>query len=88
MSAHTFWSYLLTVTLVAAIGSALIIVWQVMAAWRGKRSVAREEAFRKLAEDALATQHRTTDALEKATAELKEIRQHTAEMERMLKEVN
>lgn len=64
-----------------------IVVWQIFATWRARMSVAREEAYRKLAEEAIDAQRRTSDWMEKATAELAELRQRTAELERILKEV-
>jgi hypothetical protein len=64
-----------------------IVVWQIFATWRARMSVAREEAYRKLAEDATEAQRRTSDWIEKATVELAELRQRTAELERILKEV-
>ena len=70
---------------VATIGSVLI--WQGMATWRARMSVAREAAYRQLADDAVRAQERTVDRLDRAVAELTELRQRTAEMERLLKDV-
>ena len=73
--------------LVIGLGVIVLIVWQVFATWRVRMSVAREEAYRKLAEDVQAAQGRTAEAVAGVLKELTEIRQRTAEMERMLKEV-
>ena len=70
---------------IASIGSVLI--WQGMVTWRARMSVAREAAYRQLADDSVRAQERTADRLDRAVAELTELRQRTAEMERMLKEV-
>ena len=71
-----------------AIAAVLIVlVWQGAATWRARQSVAREGAYRQLADDAIRAQERTADRLERAIAELTEIRQRTAELERLLKEV-
>lgn len=71
-------------TIGAVIG---VIVWQLFATWRAKMSVAREEAYRSLAEETTRSQQRTADRLESVVAELTDIRQRTAELERLLKEV-
>jgi len=70
---------------IAIIGSVLI--WQGMATWRARMSVAREAAYKQLAEDSVRAQERTADRLERAVAELTDIRQRTSELERLLKEV-
>ena len=64
-----------------------VLIWQGMATWRARMSVAREAAYRQLADDAVRANERTADRLERTVAELTEIRQRTAELERMLKEV-
>jgi len=55
-------------------------IWQVFATWRARMTVAREAAYRKLAEEATEAQRRAVD-------ELAEISARTKELERMLKEV-
>ena len=62
-------------------------IWQGFATYRARVSVAREGAYRQLADDAIRAQERTADRLDRAVADLAEIRQRTAELERMLKEV-
>lgn len=64
-----------------------IIAWQLFATWRARMSVAREEAYRALAEESARAQQRLADRLDSAVAELTDIRKRTAELERMLKEV-
>ncbi len=69
------------ITLVIAITVALIM--QVAATIRARMSVAREEAYRKLAEQAASKED-----LAKIKAELSEIHSRTKAIERLLKEVS
>ncbi|MDQ3672249.1 MAG: hypothetical protein M3364_07415 [Actinomycetota bacterium] len=50
-------------------------------------SVRGQQSFRKLAEESAEAQRDATAALEKAVAEIRELRKQTSEMERLLKEV-
>jgi hypothetical protein len=74
------------IVLVIAVIVTLIV--SVASTLRARMSVQREAAYRKLAEDATAAQHRTADQLERAIAELTELRTRTGELERMLKTVD
>jgi hypothetical protein len=74
------------VFLVLAIAVALIV--SIAATLRARMSVQRELAYRKLAEDSAAAQHRTADQLERAVAELGELRTRTGELERLIKTVD
>ena len=65
----------------------MVAIWQIFATVRARMSVAREQAYRKLAEDATQAQERTANALEKTVAELAELRRQTNELDRVLKEV-
>jgi hypothetical protein len=73
------------VLLVLSIAVALIVA--VASTLRARMSVQRETAYRKLAEDSTAAQHRTADQLERAIAELGELRSRTGEIERLIKAV-
>ena len=73
------------VLLVLSVAVALIVA--VAATLRARMSVQREVAYRKLAEDSTAAQHRTADQLERAIAELADLRSRTGEMERLMKAV-
>ena len=75
------------VAIASFFAAVMVVAWQVAASWRARVSAAREEAYRKLAEDAVAWQRQATVALERMAAELAELRTRTAEVERMLKEV-
>jgi hypothetical protein len=50
-------------------------------------SIAREGAYRNLAEQSTQAQSRTADWLDQAVTELAELRRRIAELEHMLKEV-
>ncbi len=64
-----------------------ILIWQIFSTGRTWLSAKRENAYRKLAEESTEAQERTAVTLERAVAELTDLRTRTAELERMLKEV-
>jgi hypothetical protein len=64
-----------------------VALWQIFATGRTSISGRRDSTYRKLAEETTELQRRNTEVLEKAVAELAELRQRTAELERVLKEV-
>ena len=64
-----------------------IVVVQVFATWRARMSVAREEAYRQLATDTADIQKRTANELDRTARVLEDLRDRTAELERMLREV-
>jgi|SRR3990172_9540403 len=64
-----------------------VLVWQGLATWRARMSIAREEAYRELAEQAVAAEQETDRNVKTIIADLADIRQRTAEIERVLKEV-
>ncbi len=64
-----------------------VLIWQIFSTGRTGLSAKRENAYRKLAEESTEAQERTADTLEKAAAELADLRGRTAELERMLKDV-
>jgi type VI protein secretion system component VasK len=68
--------------------AGIIVVWQAFVTWRSRMSIAREEAYRHLAEQVTQAQTKTSECLEKATSELSDLRQRMAEVERILKEVD
>jgi type II secretory pathway pseudopilin PulG len=73
--------------IVLVIAVVVVMVWQGAATLRARANVQREEAYRKLAEDSIASQRRTSDQLERAVAELGELRVRTGELERLIKTV-
>jgi hypothetical protein len=68
--------------------AGIIVVWQAFVTWRSRMSIAREEAYRNLAEQVTQAQSKTSECLEKASADLSDLRQRMSEVERILKEVD
>lgn len=64
-----------------------VLIWQIFATSRAKSSVAREEAYRSLAEEATQAHQRTAAALEALTGELRSVRARADELQRILKTV-
>ena len=78
----------IVVTMFVMVGIVIAVaIWQGMATWRARMSIAREEAYRKLAENSEATNSRTADLLASMKNDLADLRSRTAEMERLMKEV-
>ena len=72
----------LTVTVIVT-----VVVWQIFSTARARMSVAREEGYRKLAEQSTEAIERMAAQLDRQTAQVAEIQTRTAELERLLKEV-
>lgn len=66
----------------------VVAVWQGLATWRARMAVARDRAYQDLAADLASFQARITQDIERTLLELSEIRQQTAEIERLLKELD
>jgi Tfp pilus assembly protein PilO len=64
-----------------------VLIWQIFATGRTGLSAKRENAYQRLAEAATEAQNRTAAGLEKTAVELADLRERTAELERMLKDV-
>jgi hypothetical protein len=64
-----------------------VVVWQIFATGRTGLSAKRENAYRRLAEEATETQQTVGAALEGAVAELNDLNRRTSELERLIKEV-
>ena len=64
-----------------------VVVWQIFSTARARMSVAREEGYRKLAEQSTAAIERVNAQLDRQTAQVADIQTRTAELERLLKEV-
>lgn len=76
------------VAAIALVGSiVVVVVWQLLATWRARMSGSREVAFQKLAEHATEVQQRNALALEQLLSEVRTVRDRTAELERILREV-
>jgi hypothetical protein len=66
---------------------ATVVVWQIFGTWRARMSVAREEAYRRLAEEATAAQQRIAGEQRKVAEELAELRGRVGAIEKLLREV-
>jgi uncharacterized protein YpmB len=64
-----------------------VAIWQIFATAKARMAVSREQAYKRLAEEAVQVQSKTAEELARTSAELTQIRQQTGELERMLKEV-
>lgn len=70
---------------------AYLVIWQVFKTRQNRYStdaaLARDEAYRKLAEEISASQEQTSEDLTSLRKDMADIRQRVAAMERMLREV-
>lgn len=70
---------------------ASILIWQVFrtrqATIESRAQIAREEAYRRLAEEAVSVQNRTSAELAQLTEGMADLRVRVATIERMLREV-
>ena len=70
-----------------ALSIIVAVILSIASTLRARMSVQREEAYRKLAEDSQIALTRTANQLERAVAELGELKSRTGELERVLKAV-
>jgi membrane protein implicated in regulation of membrane protease activity len=70
-----------------ALSIIVAVIVSVASTLRARMSVQREENYRKLAEDSQIAMSRTATALERAVAELGDLKARTGELERVLKAV-
>ena len=66
---------------------SVVAIWQIFATAKTRMAVSREQAYKRLAEEAVQVQSKTAEELAQTSAELTELRRQTGELERMLKEV-
>jgi hypothetical protein len=66
---------------------AAIATWQLIGAWRTRMAVGREKAYQELSDEMAKSQRRTDVNVQRLLDEMVELRNRTAEIERMLKEV-
>lgn len=65
----------------------VVVIWQSFVTKRARMSVEREEAYRKLAEQATAVQQKTAMVEEKITEGVEELRTRVATIEKLLRDV-
>lgn len=79
--------------IIAVAGIALVavviavVVWQIAGTWRARMLAGREEAYRKLAEEAAESQQAVQRQLTSTANDLADVRERIAEIERVLKQV-
>jgi hypothetical protein len=66
---------------------AVVVIWQGLATWRARMSIAREEAYQRLADKAVEAEARTSRWQDKAGQDLADIRDRVMRMETLLKQV-
>ena len=81
-------------TAIIAVGSIAMItiivsvaIWQVLASWRARMSIAREDAYRKLADQSVAAQERLADQQSRMADDLASVNDRVARIEKLLKDV-
>jgi len=72
----------LMITIIAGIAT-----WQLIGAWRTRMAVGREKAYQELSDEMAKSQRRTDLNVQRLLDEMVELRNRTAEIERMLQEV-
>jgi len=64
-----------------------VAIWQVLASWRARMSIAREDAYRKLAEENLSAQTRLVVQQQRIADDVTSINERVAGIEKLLKDV-
>ncbi|RKS78933.1 hypothetical protein BZB76_0371 [Actinomadura pelletieri DSM 43383] len=83
------WGILIGAVLFIVIGAvAIVLIWQVFATWRAKAQLAREDAYRKLAERSLATEMETREDLLRISENLADLQKRMASIERVMREID
>lgn len=65
-----------------------VAIWQLLASWRARMSIAREEAYRRLAEETAQNQQRLIDQQQRIAEDLTTLNNRIAGIEKVLQEVN
>ena len=65
----------------------VVVVWQVFLSWRAKMSIAREEAYRQLAEAGGESQRSILEHQHRLSDDLASVNQRLANIERILQQV-
>ena len=70
-----------------AMSIVIVLIWQAFGTWRARMSIAREEAYRKLAEENLSAQTRMAVQQQRIADDLTSINERVEGIEKLLKEV-
>jgi hypothetical protein len=81
------WAAIAIVGITLSLGVPGIVACVWLWAWRGRKSMDREDGYKQLAEDARDAQRRTAFELGQMAEDLGDVRTRVIELERMLKEV-
>jgi hypothetical protein len=72
-----------------AIGAvAVVLIWQIFATWRAKVLLAREDAYRKLAERSITAEMETREDLLKMSENLADLQKRMISIERVMREID
>ncbi|MFI0409442.1 hypothetical protein [Actinomadura sp. 3N508] len=66
---------------------AIVLIWQIFATWRAKVQLAREEAYRKLAERSITTEMETREDLLRISESLADLQKRMTSIERVMREI-
>lgn len=64
-----------------------VVVWQLLASWRARMSLAREDAYQKLAEESAQMQKTMADDQRRMAEQLDSVNTRLASIERILQQV-
>lgn len=83
------WGILIGGVLFIVIGAvAIVLIWQVFATWRAKVQLAREDAYRKLAERSITTEMETREDLLRISESLADLQKRMTAIERVMREID
>lgn len=66
---------------------AVVLIWQVFATWRAKVLLAREDAYRKLAERSIVTEMETREDLLKLSENMADLQKRMISIEKVMREI-
>lgn len=83
------WGILIGMVLFLVIGAvSIVLIWQVFATWRAKVQLAREDAYRKLAERSITTEMETREDLLRISENLADLQKRMTSIERVMREID
>lgn len=79
-------AFIITVSIIVSV-IIIVVIIQVFSTTRARMSITREESYHKLAEESVVSNKKTTEEVEKMSAELVEIKNRLISIEKILREV-
>jgi hypothetical protein len=67
---------------------AVVLIWQIFATWRAKVLLAREDAYRRLAERSITAEMETREDLLKMSENLADLQKRMISIERVMREID